>query len=173
MDPYVKLAKDNLESYIKKGLRISLPDNLPDEMLKKQAGTFVSIHTKDHGLRGCIGTFMPAEENIAQEIIENSISAATNDPRFSPITEKELDDLVINVDVLTEPVLVRDRSELDPKKYGVIVSTSSGKKGLLLPDLEGVDTVDQQIEICCQKGWIDREKEELVFHKFVVVRHEE
>ncbi|HCL89891.1 MAG TPA: AmmeMemoRadiSam system protein A, partial [Candidatus Atribacteria bacterium] len=104
-------------------------------------------------LRGCIGTFMPTQENIAQEIIKNAISAAIDDPRFSPVTVSELEDLSISVDVLSAPEEVKDISQLDPKKYGVIVS-SGYKKGLLLPDLEGVDTAEYQIDIAKRKAGI-------------------
>jgi len=149
---YVKLARETIENYVKFGKIISPPQDLPDEMINKKAGVFVSL--KKHGnLRGCIGTFMPTKENIAYEIIRSAISAAVDDPRFPPVTVSELNDLAISVDVLSSPEEVSDVSELDPKKYGVIVS-SGYKKGLLLPDLEGVDTVEEQIDIAKRKAGI-------------------
>jgi len=132
---YVKLARETIENYIKHGKIITPPLDLPKEMINQKAGVFVSIK-KFGNLRGCIGTFMPTQENIAQEIIKNAISAAVDDPRFSPVTVSELGNLIISVDVLSPPEEISDILELDPKKYGVIVS-SGYKKGLLLPDLEG------------------------------------
>jgi hypothetical protein len=150
MSPIARLARETVEMYVREGKVPAAIASLPE--MKERAGVFVSIHK--HGeLRGCIGTFEPQTDNVAQEIITNAVSSATRDPRFSPITSKELKDLEFSVDVLTHPVPVEDKKKLDPKKYGVIVE-SGWKKGLLLPDLEGVDTVDQQINICCQKAGI-------------------
>ena len=155
MDTYVNLAKQTIEKYIKTGEKIKPPADLPKELLVKKAGVFVSLHKKsDHSLRGCIGTFLPTQDNLALEIIENAISASTRDPRFNPLTESELNDLEINVDVLSEPEPVKDIKELNPKKYGLIVKTPDGRAGLLLPDI-GVETTEEQIAICCQKGGID------------------
>ena len=149
---YVKLARETIENYIKQGKIITPPLGLPEEMINQKAGVFVSLK-KFGDLRGCIGTFMPTQENIAQEITKNAISAAVDDPRFSPVNVSELEDLSISVDVLSAPEEVKDISQLDPKKYGVIVS-SGYKKGLLLPDLEGVDTVEYQIDIAKRKAGI-------------------
>ena len=151
MSPLVKLAKDTVDTYITTGEIIEPPEILTSEMENK-AGVFVSIHKKG-ALRGCIGTFEPSEENVAREIIINAISSATRDPRFSSIDPEELDLLDYSVDVLTEPEPVEDEDQLDPRKYGVIVE-SGYHRGLLLPDLEGVNTVEQQIEICRQKAGI-------------------
>ena len=137
-------------------------------MYKKRAGAFVSIH-KQGSLRGCIGTILPTEDNVAAEIIQNAISASSFDPRFDPITADELKYLEINVDVLGEPEDIDSPSQLDVKRYGVIVS-SGGKRGLLLPDLEGVDTVEDQIDIARRKAGI-RPGERLKLQRFEVVRH--
>lgn len=167
-DPYVHLARLSLEHYVRSGRYLSLPDGLPQEMLKKKAGAFVSL--KKHGsLRGCIGTILPVTDNIASEIIRNAVSAGTEDPRFSPVKEDELDELVYSVDVLGEPEPVKDISELDVKRYGVIVS-SGRKRGLLLPDLEGVDTVEKQIDIARKKAGIYN-NEKISLQRFEVVRH--
>jgi AmmeMemoRadiSam system protein A len=147
----VKLAKEAVEKYIKEGKKISPPDVITAEM-QGQAGVFVSLH-KFGQLRGCIGTFEPGEVNIAREIITNAISSATRDPRFAPVTSSELKYLEYNVDILTTPEPVENIDKLNPKKYGVIVEKDY-RKGLLLPDLEGVDTVEQQISICRQKAGI-------------------
>ena len=168
-DPYVKLARQSLESYILSRRRIDIPDDVPEEMLHAKAGAFVSIH-KDGALRGCIGTTGPTTDCVAREIIENAISASTRDPRFSPIGPEELPRLEISVDVLGEPEDIGSEAELDVKRYGVIVS-SGGKRGLLLPDLDGVDTVEQQIDIARQKAGI-RRSESVKLQRFEVVRHE-
>jgi len=167
-DAYVRLARKSLESYVQSRKTISVPKELPEEMLKTRAGAFVSIHK--HGkLRGCIGTIAPTAENVAQEIIRNAISAATKDPRFDPITEDELKWLEINVDVLGKPEKISSMDELDVKRYGVIVS-SGYKRGLLLPDLDGVDTPAQQVAIAMKKGGI-RESDHYTLERFEVVRH--
>lgn len=171
MDTYVQIAKQTIETYIKTGKKIKPPAGLPKDFFEKKAGVFVSLHKKsDHSLRGCIGTFLPVQENIAKEIIENAISASTCDPRFNPLTESELNDLEINVDVLSEPELVKDIKELDPKKYGLIVKTQDGRAGLLLPDI-GVETVEEQIAICCEKGGINPSYDKLMLFRFTVERH--
>jgi len=148
--PLVELAKETVESYIREG-KTPQPKELTPEM-KERAGVFVSIHK--HGeLRGCIGTFEPTKDNVAEEIIANAISSATRDPRFPPMAASELSDLEYSVDVLTKPEPVENASQLDPRKYGVIVE-SGVRRGLLLPDLEGVATVERQIEICRLKAGI-------------------
>jgi len=148
--PIVKLAKDTVESYVREG-NIAQLKELTAEMTER-AGVFVSIHK--HGqLRGCIGTFEPTKANVAEEIIANAISSATRDPRFPPVAASELDDLEYNVDILTEPEPVEDESQFDASRYGVIVE-SGFQRGLLLPDLEGVDSVERQIEICRLKAGI-------------------
>lgn len=149
MHRLVKLARQSVEEFIRNRKVISAPEPLSPEMADK-AGVFACI--KKHGqLRGCIGTFMPCTANIAMETIRNAISAATQDLRFVPVKEDELNDLVYSVDVLSPPEKVEDIRDIDPKKYGVIVS-SGQKKGLLLPDLEGVDTVDEQLRIAKMKA---------------------
>ena len=169
MHPITALAKKTVETYINTHKRLSPPAELLPEM-KKKAGVFVSIHEKNGDLRGCIGTFEPWQKNIAEEIIANAVSAATRDPRFEPITPAELGNLEYSVDVLTAPEPVKDVSQLDPKKYGVIVGTADGRRGLLLPDLEGVDTAEYQIEICRQKGGISP-NEPVQLYRFEVKRY--
>lgn len=167
-DVYVKLARESLEYYLKNNSIMDVPDNLPDEMKEKKAGVFVSLH-KDGELRGCIGTVYPLKNNIAEEIIRNAVSAGTEDPRFYPVEIDELDDIVYSVDVLTKPEPVKSKDDLDAKKYGVIVR-SGYKSGLLLPDLDGVDTVDQQISIALRKAGIAPD-EKYTIERFEVVRH--
>lgn len=164
--PMVKLARETVESYVKQG-SVPTPKLLTPEM-KGKAGVFVSIHKGDN-LRGCIGTIGPTEENIAQEIIQNAVNAATRDPRFPPISSSELPELNYKVDVLTEPEPIRGTDQLDPKKYGVIVE-AGWRRGLLLPDLEGVDSIDYQIEICRAKAGIGA-NEPVKLYRFEVKRY--
>ncbi|NLL63601.1 MAG: AmmeMemoRadiSam system protein A [Ruminococcaceae bacterium] len=168
-DPYVSLARYTIEDYVKTGIRPELPKDLPAEMLKNRAATFVSLH-REGRLRGCIGTLAPCHESVALEIQYNAISAATEDPRFTSLHLDELDDLQISVDVLSEPEKISGPEELDPKKYGVIVSHGY-RRGVLLPNLEGVDTVEEQIDIARQKAGIAK-YEEYQLERFEVVRHE-
>ncbi len=167
-DEFVRLARRSLEHYILTQTRIKRPTGLPDPMIKNRAGVFVSLK-KDGNLRGCIGTITPTTECIADEIIRMAVSAATEDPRFSPVRVEELPKLVYNVDVLMMPVPIKSIDELDVKKYGVIVR-SRGRLGLLLPNLEGVDTPQQQVQIALQKGNISPD-ESYSMERFEVVRH--
>ncbi|MDD5288418.1 MAG: AmmeMemoRadiSam system protein B [Dehalococcoidales bacterium] len=164
--PQVKLARETIESYVR-GSGIPHAKDVPPEMQGK-AGVFVSLHKGDE-LRGCIGTIEPAEDSIAAEIINNAISAATRDPRFFPVTADELPQLDYSVDVLTDPEPISSEKELDPKKYGAIVE-SGWRRGLLLPDLEGVDTVKKQLEICRMKAGIDP-NEPVKLYRFEVKRY--
>ena len=167
MHPLVKLAKQTVETYVKEGKIPPPPKELTPEM-KERAGVFVSIH-KSGELRGCIGTFEPIQKNVAEEVISNAISSSTRDPRFPPVAPEELKDLDFSVDVLTPPKPIKDKSQLDPKKYGVIVQCGF-RRGLLLPDLEGVDSVDYQIDICRQKAGIDPD-EPIKLFRFEVKRY--
>lgn len=165
LHPIAKLAKETVESYIRYG-KIPKPTELNSEM-KERAGAFVSIHK--HGyLRGCIGTFEPTKSNVAEEVMANAITSATRDPRFPPVAAPELDDLEYSVDVLTPPEPVKDAKDLDPKKYGIIVE-SGFRRGLLLPDLEGVDSVEEQIRICRLKAGISH-NEPVSLYRFQVRR---
>jgi AmmeMemoRadiSam system protein A len=146
----VELARKAVERYIRQG-KIFRPRKLTAEM-RQRAGVFVSIKKRGE-LRGCIGTFMPTRTNVAGEIVANAISSATQDPRFMPVETSELVDLEYSVDILTEPEPVQGTDQLDPRKYGVIVECGY-RRGLLLPDLAGVDKVEEQIEICRAKAGI-------------------
>jgi len=165
LHPVVKLAKEAVESYVLRG-KAPDPGELTPEMIER-AGVFVSLH-KHGGLRGCIGTFEPTQNNVAQEIITNAISSATRDPRFAPVDPSELGDLEYSVDILTEPEPVTDIGELDHEKYGIIVEGGS-RRGLLLPALEGVDSVEEQIAICRVKAGISSD-EPVGLYRFEVRR---
>ena len=167
-DPYVRLARASLESWILQRKKLSIPDWVPYELRHQAAGAFVSIH--EYGdLRGCIGTILATADCVAEEIIQNAISASTRDPRFYPIRANELPYLDISVDVLGAPEKIDSPDQLDVKRYGVIVSYGR-KRGLLLPDLEGVDTVEDQIDIARQKGGI-RSTDPYTLERFEVIRH--
>lgn len=196
-DPYVQLARTSVEAYVKKREELTIEEaekrlyrtsqvrqdaektsanegalpgkKLPSEMYENRAGTFVSIHEGGQ-LRGCIGTISAVQENIAEEIIENAISASTRDPRFKPIRIDELPYLEITVDILGPAERISSPEELDVKRYGVIV-TKGMKRGLLLPNLDGVDTVPQQIAIAKQKAGISVDDEDVELQRFEVVRH--
>ena len=188
MDVYVELARRTIELYVRerktfRGWREVRPGEavsgensgsglmrLPSEMVRRRAGAFVSIH-ENGALRGCIGTIAATRGSLAEEIVSNAIAASTRDPRFYPIEADELDKLEISVDVLGEAEPVDSPEELDVKRYGVIVSKGS-RRGLLLPDLEGVDTVEQQIDIARRKAGIYPEEDGVKLFRFEVVRHE-
>jgi AmmeMemoRadiSam system protein A len=163
----VALARASLEHFLKQNSILSEPEILPDE-LQGRAGVFVSLK-KEGELRGCIGTFQATRSTIASEIIHNAISAATEDPRFYPVELDELAGITISVDILENPELVDSIEQLDPQKYGVIVKRGR-RSGLLLPMLEGVDTVTEQINIAKQKAGIAAE-EEIDVYRFSVTRY--
>lgn len=182
---FVDLAKKAVESYIEKGEVISPFNNLPKDAFTQRAGTFITI-IKNGNLRGCIGTYLPTRINVAEEVIRNAIAAATEDCRFDPIEQKEFSSLRYTVYVLSYPEPVKDIKELDPKKFGIIVKTNPftypnqdvvfngkavPKTGLLLPSLEGVDTIEKQISIACQKGGIDQTCEKIFIYKFTVEKY--
>lgn len=165
--PHVRLARASLECYLRTGELLPVPDPVPAGM-KGRAGVFVSL--KKHGqLRGCIGTIEPTQGSVAAEIIHNAVSAGVRDPRFWPVELEELPELEISVDVLTPPESVESERELDPKRYGVIVS-SRGRTGLLLPSLKGVDTVEEQVQIARQKAGICSD-EPVKLERFEVIRY--
>ncbi|MBU4274757.1 AmmeMemoRadiSam system protein A [Patescibacteria group bacterium] len=171
MNNYTSLAKSAVENYIEHGKIIAPFQDLPKEFSEK-AGVFVTIK-KEGQLRGCIGTYLPTKENIAEEIIHNAIAAAIEDYRFTPIQKEELPNLSYVVYILNEPEFVKDTKKLNPKKYGIIVKTEDSKRaGLLLPDLENIDTIEQQISIACQKGEIDLKKENILIYRFTVKKYE-
>ncbi len=152
MHPLVKLAKDTIELYIREGKLLPVREEELTPEMRMQAGVFVSLKVRGV-LRGCIGTFQPCERDVAREVVRNAISAATCDPRFPALRAGELDTIEYSVDVLTPPEKIQDSGTLDPRHYGVIVQAGE-HRGLLLPDLEGVDTVEDQISIAMQKAGI-------------------
>ncbi|MDO5116955.1 MAG: AmmeMemoRadiSam system protein A [Eggerthellaceae bacterium] len=169
VDPHIALARLSVETYVRTGRAAQLPADVPQELLNTQAGAFVSLH--EHGqLRGCIGTIAPTRENVAQEILQNGISACSRDPRFDSVTEDELDYLEYSVDVLAPAEPIESTDQLDPVRYGVIV-TKGWRRGLLLPNLEGVDTVDEQVFIAKRKAGISPLDTNVQLERFEVVRY--
>jgi AmmeMemoRadiSam system protein A len=173
-DPFVALARRAVEAVVIEGRQIS-PDGVEtgpvDAESPGPAGVFVSLHMPDGSLRGCIGTFAPSRPTVAAEVVSSAVGAATRDPRFFPVRPDELAGMHVSVDVLQAPEDVEGLDELDPRSYGVIVSTDDGRQGLLLPDLEGVDTAERQLEIACQKGRIDPLRDRYRIQRFRVTRH--
>ncbi|MBL7142478.1 MAG: AMMECR1 domain-containing protein [Candidatus Pacebacteria bacterium] len=195
MNQYVLLAKQTVENYLIERKIIAPPTNLPKEFLEKRAGVFVTIEkcaSSAHPpmrreLRGCIGTYLPTKINIAEEIINNAIAAATEDYRFEPIKKDDIPYLSYTIYVLSEPELIENINELNPKKFGIIVKTApfafpnedpvfdgnvSSKTGLLLPDLEGINVPEEQFSIACQKAGINPEKEEVFIYRFIAEKYE-
>jgi len=168
MHPYVALARKAIQEYITHRKVLSPPEEVPDEM-KERNGVFVCLK-KGHELRGCIGTFLPTSENLYEEIVKNAVAAATEDPRFNPLLEADLEGLQYSVDVLSAPEPVKNLSELDPQKYGIIVMKGA-RRGLLLPDLEGVATVEEQLRITKMKAGIDPGDKEIEIFRFCVKRY--
>lgn len=170
LHPSVILARQALEN-IFSDEKLDLSEWKNDELMKHPSACFVSLKTYDGRLRGCIGTILPTKPSLTLEIINNTIAAATSDPRFSPVEKKELDSLSISVDMLSIPEDIRSKSQLNHKKYGVIVKKGI-KKGVLLPDLDGVNSVDEQLSIAASKAGI-KNLIDLRVQRFTVERHGE
>lgn len=168
MHPLVRLARLAVESHVRNGEVTATPEELSAEMLER-AGVFVCLKKKGE-LRGCIGTIQPATGCAAEETIRNAIAAATEDPRFPPVSHDELDDLDYSVDVLCPPERIGGPGELDPGRYGVIVAKDF-RRGLLLPDLQGVDTVEEQLRIAMMKAGIAAGEPEVEVYRFEVRRY--
>lgn len=169
IDPYVALARLTVETFVNEHRVADVPADVPSELLNQRAGAFVSLHA--HGnLRGCIGTISATCPNLAEEIIQNGISACSRDFRFHPVRPDELDYLEYSVDVLGDAEPISSPDQLDPKRYGVIV-TKGWARGLLLPNLDGVDTVEVQLAIAKQKAGIPVGDENVDLERFEVVRH--
>lgn len=166
-----EFARYVIENHIKKEKNLKLPSMLTGVEVHK-AGAFVSIKTLEDELRGCIGTISPTEKSVIDEVKNNAIASATKDPRFPPVEPSELEKLKYSVDILYPPEKVRDLKELDPMVYGIIITSQSGKRALLLPDLEGLDTVEKQVAACMRKAGIAFE-EKITVQRFKVDRHSE
>lgn len=168
-DPLVALARKAIEAYVCDRTVIRAETSGGDG--PRRAGAFVSLHLSDGSLRGCMGTTEPQMGSVEEEVVANAITAATCDPRFYAVSPQELGDLDISVDVLGPAEEVNGLEDMDPKRFGMVVSTLDGRKALLLPDLEGVDTADQQLRITCRKGSIDPDRDKYRLYRFEVERH--
>jgi AmmeMemoRadiSam system protein A len=172
--PLVKLARQTIERYVRESKVAEPPpeSDLTPEM-KDKGGVFVSIKRRGQ-LRGCIGTIEPRQPNVAREVIQNAVSAATRDPRFPPIGPEELDDLEISVDVLAPPEPIDSLDQLDPKRYGLIVQSLENplKRGLLLPDLPSIRTAEEQFHHTkVYKAGIVDDDEPIQMYRFEVIRY--
>jgi AmmeMemoRadiSam system protein A len=168
MHPYVELARDVITAFVKERRVIEPPAELVREA-GEPAGVFVSLHDKEGRLRGCVGTIEPTRPNVIEEVIRSAINAATEDPRFPPVHPDELEGLEIHVDVLTPMEPIEGLDQLDPRRYGVMVE-SGFRRGLLLPDLPGIDTVEDQVTIACRKAGIDPDGKKKLY-RFEVNRY--
>lgn len=170
--PFAEHATNVIDTYVRtKNVRDLKQAEVPYSFRIKRA-CFVTIHNKDESLRGCIGTIEPRTENLWQEIISNAVSACSRDPRFDPVTESELDNIEVSVDVLSVPERVEDIKTLDPKKYGIIISDGKYNRGVLLPDIDGVDTVKEQIRIAKRKAGLHKIKNKfLEIYSFTATRY--
>ncbi len=163
------LARLSIEKFIGEGLTL-LPPQHPAGVLAERAGTFVTLRTSAGELRGCMGTTEPTQATVAEEIIHNAISSATRDPRFPRVTVDELTDLRYGVDVLSAPEPARGPVDLDAGRFGVIIETlDAQRRALLLPRIQGIDTVDQQWQAVHQKAGI-RLGEPVRVERFTVTR---
>jgi AmmeMemoRadiSam system protein A len=171
--PLVQLARRTVEEYVRQGRIPDPPSQLPPDM-RQPAAAFVTLYHRGQ-LRGCIGTLHPTRETVAEEVIQNAISAASRDPRFEPVQAEELEDLEVKVDVLGEPERVASEEDLDPKRYGLIVQSKRDplRRGVLLPDLPGIDTVEKQVYWTrVHKAHISDPDEPVEMHRFEVVRYQ-
>lgn len=173
MSKFAKLAKNAISEYLKSGRILAVPRDLPPEFYERNHGVFVSLH-RGKELRGCIGTYLPAHDNLAEEIISNAVAACSKDNRFEPITAEELPALSVEASLLGSPEKISDVSGLDPKKFGVIAKCPDGRCGLLLPGIEGVDSAGQQLSIACRKGGINPAVDRnLEIYRFTAEKHSE
>jgi len=171
MNAFCALAKKATETYIIEGKVLSIPKKIPADF-KKKAGVFVTIFNGKE-LRGCIGTYLPTTPNMAQEIIDNAISAATRDWRFRKIYKGELTELSYEVSILEKPVIIKNLEELDPARFGIIVrGFDSGRSALLLPNLEGLDTREKQLAACLSKAGINPAEEQIAIFKFKTQKYD-
>ena len=168
--PFVQLAIDAVAAYVQDCRVLTPPESLLEQFpdLRRRAGVFVSLKRRGE-LRGCVGTLEPAQVNIALEIVENAIGAALRDPRFRPLAEEELVELATSVDILRPPVRVTGLEELDVQRFGVIVQFGS-KRGLLLPDIEGIRSVEEQVRVARKKGGIG-DVDPVELYRFEVERY--
>jgi len=161
--PLIQLAAEAIQAFVMEQRTLTPPDTLAEvfPQANAPAGAFVSLKTAGK-LRGCIGTTEPACSTLAEEVIRNAIKAATRDPRFSPIQSIELAGLVISVDVLNTPEPIQDLSKLDHLKFGIIVR-SGDRQGVLLPNIDNIHSVTEQLAIAREKARLTPHEEATIF----------
>jgi AmmeMemoRadiSam system protein A len=169
-NPHTNLVKKAIKHYLETGTILKPPENLPKAFYKKAGGVFVTLY-KNQELRGCVGTPIPVYKNLGREIINNAITASQKDTRFFPVTLEEIPKLTYEVSILSKLKPVTNIKKLDPKKYGLIVSSSFGRSSLLLPNLAGIKTSTQLLEHTCLKGDIDPENDPLEIFKFTTKKY--
>lgn len=170
---YTRIALQTISHFLAKGnlKKLQFP-GLPENLLNQRRGCFVSLHKNDGELRGCIGTIEPVHQNLSEEIINNSIAAASRDTRFRPLSINELEAIELSVDVLTKPEEIFDINDLDIQIYGVIVSDNKHKRGILLPNLDGIESIEHQIQIAQKKaGLEDVPLNQLSIYRFTSTRY--
>lgn len=169
VNPFVDLAYKAIKHYLETRQVLALPLDLPVE-LSKPAPVFVSLHLADGRLRGCRGTLVPAEPTLAEAIIRTAIASATQDPRFPPLSLEEVEGLQVKVDILSSMELVTDIQALNEKVYGVLIRAGK-RQALLLPDIELVQSVGQQLALVRRKAGLELE-EPAQLYRFTVIRHQ-
>ena len=168
-DVYVRLARQAIETYIATKRVMKLSETFDPNITKRKAGVFVTIR-RDGELRGCIGTIKAKKKCVGEEIIANAIAAACKDERFEPLQPDQLDNLIISVDVIQNLIPILGVADLDSQLYGVMVEWQD-HHAVLLPNLPGIDTPEQQISVAKRKAGID-EDEEITLYRFEVKRHQ-
>ncbi len=172
MDPRVALARLAVAHAAESGLPLEgSPPALADRIPAEPRACFVSLHDAQGNLRGCIGTLVPTRATLAEEILANAFAAARRDPRFPPLEAAELAGLTVKVDVLGPLEPIRGLESLDPRRYGVVVTGPRGERGVLLPDLEGIDTVEGQVHIACRKAGLVWGQKGIALQRFTVERY--
>jgi AmmeMemoRadiSam system protein A len=170
----LRLARESIKAYLERKEILKPDNNLPEFFFNTRKGVFVSLFYKENNqLRGCIGTYLPTKNNLAEEIISNALAAAFKDPRFPPLTLEELNKIYIEVSLLEEPEPVRNLKELNPEVYGLIIRSQSGKSALLLPSIPNIKSPEEQILAVCQKGQINPLKEKCQFYRFKTIKFSE
>jgi MEMO1 family protein len=147
------VARRSVESALRDSSELPPPPN--GGYLAQKHGVFVTVRRRDGKLRGCVGTIVPVCANLVAETWRSARLAAFQDGRFMPVAADDLGDLQFQVSILHSLEIIASTAELNPQHYGVIVSTSDGRRGLLLPGIKKIKTGDQQLVLARRKGWIE------------------
>ena len=160
-------AQEAIIAFLESGRKLYIPDtDIPDELKISQA-CFVSLYESNGRMRGCMGTIKPRNKWLYHEIVDNAIFAAFEDDRYIPLMEGELDDIVLKVETVSKPEKIQNLKDLDPERYGIIVRSRENSEGVLLPQCEGINTIDEQVNLAMEKGNINpAEKPDLEIFRF-------